>query len=78
MCGHKGWDDNQLIVHHAISVPGMNFGKMGGKASDSAGIPLHVLCHNDFHSAFPKHKEEQILWLTRILMRAVQHFVPKR
>jgi hypothetical protein len=78
MCGHEGWADNQLIVHHGISVPGMNFGKMGGKASDSAGMPLHVLCHNNFHSEFPKHKEEQTIWLLKTLMKAVQAFVQTR
>jgi len=78
MCGHEGWDSNQIIVHHAIAVPGLNLGKMGGKASDSYGIPLHVLCHNEFHAHFEKYKEEQPLWLMKTMEQSLRHYGPTR
>jgi len=78
MCGHAGWDDNQIVVHHAIAIPGLNLGKMGGKANDSFGIPLHVTCHNEFHAHFEKYKEEQPLWLMKTLEMAVRHLAPTR
>jgi hypothetical protein len=65
MCGHEGWDDNQIIPHHAISIPGLALGGTGMKASDTLAMPMHVKCHIEFHAEFHKHKEEQPIWLMK-------------
>ena len=76
LCGHPGWDDNQIITHHAIGIPGLDLGKMGGKANDSFGIPLHVTCHRQFHDQFGKYKEDQIIWLIKTMEKAIRNFAP--
>ena len=72
MCGATGWEDNPLVAHHAISIPGLQLGMMGGKASDTFCLPLHALCHVEFHSHFDKYKWEQQIWLLRTLERFAQ------
>ena len=75
MCGHPGWDDNQLIAHHAI---GMGFGgTTGGKASDSLAMPMHVICHNRFHQMPHEFKEEQWRWLIKTLDQSIRIFVER-
>jgi len=76
ICGHQGWDDNQLIAHHAI---GMGLGGMtGGKASDSLAMPMHVRCHNRFHQTPHEFKEEQWRWLITTLDQAIQWFAEQK
>jgi len=65
MCGEKGWGDNEIIAHHAISIPGLALGGMGTKASDTLAMPMHVTCHAEFHAHFHKYKEVQHIWLMR-------------
>ncbi|HAS36252.1 MAG TPA: hypothetical protein DCS15_07175 [Flavobacteriales bacterium] len=73
ICGEQGWDDNQIIAHHCISIPGLNLGGMGTKASDTFAIPMHVICHSDFHTHFDaQKKEEQPIWLMTFQEKVVR------
>jgi len=75
MCGEKGWDDNQIIAHHCISIRGLNLGGMGMKAPDTLAVPMHVICHTEFHNKFHLYKEDQPLWLMRYLERTLMEFL---
>ena len=72
MCGHEGWADNQIVVHHAIGIPGLDLGKVAGKTHDSFGMPMHVLCHIEFHNHFDKYIQDQPLWLMRHLEAVIR------
>jgi 5-methylcytosine-specific restriction endonuclease McrA len=72
MCGATGWDDNQIIAHHAISIPGLQLGGMGTKASDTLAMPMHVICHHKFHTEFHHFKEEQPIWLIKWLEKMLR------
>ena len=74
MCGGSGYEVNPLVAHHAISVPGLQLGMMGGKASDTFAIPLHASCHVEFHLHFDKYKLDQPIWL----MKTLEKFARKK
>ena len=69
MCDIGGYENNPLVAHHAISIPGLQLGMMGGKSSDTFCIPLHASCHVEFHLHFDKYKWEQPIWLMKTLER---------
>ena len=78
MCGQEGYESNQLVAHHAISIPGLRLGGTGTKASDTLAIPLHAICHADFHQHFYNYKEDQPIWLMRQLEKSLQYALKER
>lgn len=75
MCGHEGWDGNQIIAHHAISIPGLQIGAVGSKASDALVMPMHVLCHRKFHDQFHEYKQDQPIWLMKFLQKSLTYLL---
>ncbi len=75
ICGHEGHDGNQVIAHHAISIPGLQIGGVGTKAHDTLAMPMHVLCHRRFHDHFPDFKQDQPIWLMKFLQTALTNLL---
>lgn len=75
LCGHEGHDGNQVIAHHAISIPGLQIGGVGTKAHDTLAMPMHVLCHRRFHDHFHDFKQDQPIWLMKFLQIALTNLL---
>jgi len=67
ICGQPGWEDNQIVPHHIHGIGG--FSGMGAKAGDNLTMPMHVRCHNYWHS-HPDH-EAQWAWLVKTQSQAI-------
>ena len=83
VCGGPGYEDNQIVPHHIKGIGHLS--GIGLKAGDHWAMPMHVLCHNDWHNWTTGHgqlDEEtrldcQMEWVARTLAKAVEEGVLK-
>jgi len=67
VCGDVGRSDDQIVPHHVKGIG--NFSGAGLKAGDHVAMPMHAICHAEWHT-HPDYMA-QWAWLARTASRAL-------